>query len=205
MNTKINDTTEQRILIAARAIFQQKGYQGTSMQEIADAAKINKAMLHYYFRSKDKLFDKIFQEIFTDFINSMGNIFDREISYLEKLRLFIEIHLDFLINNQQMPAFILHEISRNPDLILDIFQINNHQNRITGFMQSTIEEIQAGRIKKINPQNLFLNILALNIFPVAARPLFMNVLRMSKVEYDELLNRRKLEVFEIVKNMLEIK
>lgn len=205
MTEKIDESTEQRILVAAREIFQQKGYHGTSMQEIADTAKINKAMLHYYFRSKDKLFDKIFQEIFTDFINSMGNIFDSEVSYLEKLQLFIEVHLDFLIRNQQMPAFILHEISRNPDLILNIFQINNHQNRIRGFMQSTIEEIQAGRIKKVNPQNLFLNILALNIFPVAAGPLFMNVLNMSKTEYDDLLTRRKQEVFEIIKNMLEIR
>lgn len=205
MNIKTHDTTEDRILEAARQTFQNNGFEGTTMQEIADSAKINKAMLHYYFRSKEKLFDKIFQELFVNFLNSVGSIFDTDISYLDKIRLFISAHIDFLIKNPHLPTFIMHEINRNPKLLINAMSLNNDDNRFRKFIQDTLKEIQNGQIKAVDPRHLFINILSLNIFPIVAKPLFMSVLRTDQAGYSDFLEERKTVIFNTIRELLEVK
>ena len=113
--------TEQRILEAARNIFIHKGYYGARMQEIADEAGINKALLHYYFRSKDRLFETIFQQSFSKFVPVIGGILAGSDPWQKKIGAFVENYLQLLYSNPYLPQFILNEINRDPEGIRRLF------------------------------------------------------------------------------------
>ena len=93
------ENTENQILKAAREVFIAKGYEGARMQEIADRAGINKALLHYYFRSKEKLFEAVFSEIAMNLFPAMKQLLEAEIGIKEKVTFFIKIYLKTLLEN----------------------------------------------------------------------------------------------------------
>lgn len=107
--------TEERILKAARTVFIEKGYNGARMQEIADKAEINKAMLHYYFRDKEKLFYQIFEIVFQEFFPMITDIIDSEMKFEDKIRQICNNYVSLFQKNPYIPLFILSEINRNPD------------------------------------------------------------------------------------------
>ena len=109
------DSTEERILEAAKKVFIRKGMYGARMQEIADEAGINKALLHYYFRSKNKLFEAIFQEAFHEFVPNAFGILKSDMPFEEKIRLFVSNYIDLISTNPFLPIFIINEINQNPD------------------------------------------------------------------------------------------
>src|SRR3954468_10948841 len=108
-------TTEEKILEAARKIFLAKGLDGARMQDIADEAGINKAMLHYYFRSKEKLFEKIFTEVAGHFLPRIATILASENSVLEKIDTFCAEYINQVMQTPYVPIFILNEINRQPE------------------------------------------------------------------------------------------
>jgi TetR/AcrR family transcriptional regulator len=172
MDIKLEQHTEEKILEAAKNIFLKRGYFGTRMQDIADEAKINKALLHYYFRNKDKLFEKIFVEAFGKIYYTAMSTLSMDIPFIEKIGLFIDKYIDIICENQYLPAFIIHEMSHNPEHLEEVF--SNHFAEIpTAFIGQINEEIKASRIKPIDPRQLIINILSLCIFPILAKPLMM--------------------------------
>ena len=136
-NTLNIDSTEGKILDAAKKVFTKKGMYGARMQEIADEAGINKALLHYYFRSKDKLFDAIFHEAFHDFVPRAFKSFKSEMPFEDKLSLFVSNYIDIIIENPYLPLFIINEINQKPERLGQLMQV-------VGLVQGTIfEEINA--------------------------------------------------------------
>ena len=118
VKTKETDNqTRDRIFKAASDIFEEKGFDGTRMQEIADRAGINKALLHYYFRTKDQLFAAVFQVLLKKMFEKIISIFMEDISFKDKIRKFFDEHIEILIKNPKLPIFLLNEISHNPDLV----------------------------------------------------------------------------------------
>ncbi|MGD2035123.1 MAG: helix-turn-helix domain-containing protein, partial [Bacteroidales bacterium] len=107
--------TEKRIYEAARKVFLKKGLAGARMQEIADEAGINKALLHYYFRNKEKLFGGIFNEIVMELSVRLKGIFEMDMDVLGKFKAFVNIYVDVLLKNRYLPLFVLNEINDNPD------------------------------------------------------------------------------------------
>ena len=106
---KIDSNTQDKILEAAREIFFKQGYAGGKMQDIADAAGINKALLHYYFRTKEKLFEVIFLEAFSKFVPKLHLLFETEGPFLEKIENFIRIYITFLSSHSAIPLFVINE------------------------------------------------------------------------------------------------
>jgi len=160
MIEKINENRESQILEAAKNIFTRKGYDGTSMQEIADQANISKSMLHYYFRSKDKLFEKIFSETFNKFLSQIALFLSEDIGIVEKIKMFISKHIDFISQNSSMPYFILNEINRNPSKIIKMMSsVFEKERTLLSFFSQIENEIKLGNIKPIDPKHLFINIL----------------------------------------------
>ncbi|MBN1970066.1 MAG: TetR/AcrR family transcriptional regulator [Candidatus Delongbacteria bacterium] len=194
-----------KILEAANEVFKEKGYDGTSMQEIADKAGVNKSMLHYYYRSKDKLFHKVFQSIFSKFVSATAGIFSQDLDILEKIRLFIDTHIDFLMRNPDMPAFIIHEIRRNPELIADVFKSQGQENLVSSFFNSLQEAVKEGKINPVDPVQLLMNIISMNLFPFAAKNIVTSVFQVTDDQFTILMNQRKSEIFNMVKIMLENK
>ncbi len=195
--------TEQRIYEAARRVFLKKGLIGARMQEIADEAGINKALLHYYFRKKEKLFEGIFNEVIERLSTGLQKILEIEMSVLDKLKEFVDIYVDVLLENRYLPLFVLNEMNHHPDKFGEFLK-----DRIAVHLKKFIIQIQKemdnGSIRAGNPIHLLLHVLGLIIFPFAVYPV------MKKVAGEELisepytfLKERKHEVFLFIKNALK--
>ena len=198
-----NENTEQKILQAAQNIFIKKGMDGARMQEIADEAQINKALLHYYFRSKQKLFEAIFDNLFKQIFPNFSLLFNKEIHILNRLDIFIENYLEILMQNPGLPAFILKEINRDPEMIVAAFRRQGFQPQLVAKMFE--EEMAAGNIRKMNPSDLLISLLSNCIFPLAAQPLLQIMLfDNAPNRYQEFLNNRKETAKEMFRKILAV-
>jgi AcrR family transcriptional regulator len=201
MTAKEKDT-EEKILQSAKNIFIAKGMDGARMQEIADDAGINKALLHYYFRSKEKLFDAIFQDAFKKFVPVMSDVFQSGEPFFKKIETFIYKYLTVLDENQFIPLFIMRELNRNPDRLFNLIMGTNLKPMI--FFNAIIQEMEKGTIKKLDPRHLMVHILSLCVFPYAAKPLVKKVLFYDDdEEYRKFLVERKKEVTNFVINAIK--
>jgi TetR/AcrR family transcriptional regulator len=203
----IDRNTEQIILDAARKIFIQKGMDGARMQEIADLACINKALLHYYFRTKEKLFNTIFNKSFGDFFSQMSILMATEMNLLAKISKFIQVYIDLMLQNPFLPRFIITEINRNPQVVVDKFNAIGaeiiHKN-IKLLERQIREEAQKGNIKYIDPKQLISSIIGLCLFPFLAEPLLkMLLFEGNQVKFDLYLKDRKKVVEQIILDALK--
>ena len=114
--------TERRIMEAAAKVFMQKGRLGASMQDIADEAGINRTLLHYYFRNKEKLFDTIFERIMSKVFPDMVHALASDLPFLEKIKHFTASYARLLDENPYLPVFVFQEISLNPDRLVKRFE-----------------------------------------------------------------------------------
>src|SRR5689334_3493425 len=162
--SKQDSTTEEKILSAARNVFLKKGMAGARMQDIADEAGINKAMLHYYFRSKEKLFERIFMELSQRFFPRLIMIFESDESLFRKIEMFVVEYIDQMRQTPYLPIFVLNEINRQPETFIRKM-MGNEKPPVKRFFGSVQQEIKKGIIKPIDPPQLLLNIISLCIFP----------------------------------------
>ncbi len=198
------DNPEEKILEAARKVFIREGLAGARMQQIADEAGINKSLLHYYFRSKDKLFDRIFIEVFRTISIGMGSSFSEDKPFFEKIKKFIDLYIDVLTKNPYLPIFFLSEIQHNPERLQNIIEKDIFKN-VSGIITQLMMEINAGRIRPISPPHLILNLMGMLVLPFAVKPMMAPILkRQLDVDYNDILNERKEIVYNFLYNALKI-
>jgi AcrR family transcriptional regulator len=204
MDSAKKDNTEQKILEAAGNVFVKKGMDGTRMQEIANEAGINKALLHYYFRSKQKLFEAIFKKVFAKAFPDIKTLMLSNIPIEEKLGTFVERYMELLLKNPYLPAFILKEIYRDPEFIASVIKGQGiNPNEIFNMFEN---EMDKGIIRKMNPRELMVNIIGLTLIPIAGKPLLTIMLfDGDKKAYQEFLLNRKNTVKEFILNSIMIK
>jgi AcrR family transcriptional regulator len=189
--------TETKILEAAKKIFISNGFDGTRMQQIANEAGINKSLLHYYFRSKEKLFTAVFSYAFQHFVPQVQEILNSEIPIFIKIERIVAEYMDMLLKNEFIPAFILHEINRNPDGIVIIMQGTGLNPQI--FINQFAREIEKGSIRPADPRHLIVNLIALCVFPVAAKPLMQRILFANdEAAYLQFLQERKTKIADFI-------
>lgn len=186
--------TEQKILVAAKEVFIKKSYAGARMQEIADLAGMNKGLLHYYFRSKEKLFQRVFDEMLGQFVPKLNIIFESDLPLFEKIECFVNDYIDVLIANPYLPSFVLHELNQNPDAFVDkVLNSKNKPNPIKLMMQIQLE-VQLGKIRPTEPMQLVLNMMSMCVFPFLGKPIFQRILNISHEDYLTLMELRKKEI-----------
>jgi AcrR family transcriptional regulator len=166
-------STEKKILEAAKEVFVEYGFDGASMQKIADRAGINKALLHYYFRSKDKLFEATFKEVFVSIVPPLMNTAKENIPIEDKIRLFVDKYIGTLRDNPLVPIFILHELNRNPENLPKLVMESGINPMF--FFNSIVEEQKKGKLRPFPPRHLMINMLALSIFPFVAKPIIKGI------------------------------
>jgi len=192
------------ILEAARKVFIRKGYTGSTMQEIADEAGINKSLLHYYFRSKERLFEAVFVSAFKQFVPMIGQIMTSGISFFDKITGFVDTYLDMLLKNPYLPGFILHEINRNPDWLIRMFKDVGFQTQMIVTMIE--KEISDGNIRPVNPYHFIPNLLSMCLFPFISRPILKEILIDSYTkDFEAYIEERKKEIPEFIKHSIMIK
>ncbi len=202
--TKTKDiTAETNILNAAKRIFQKKGMDGARMQEIADEAGINKALLHYYYRSKQLLFEAVFKSAFMLLAPQLNKILNNDDSLNDKIKSFTKNYISFIIKHPYLPNFIISELNRNPEFVEKLISEKNFPT-IQKFKNQVIENIENGLITPIKPEHLFINIMALNIFPFIASPLLKGFLKIDAKNYEQLMEERATEVSNFIINAIKI-
>jgi len=189
--------TEEQILEAAKEVFQKKGMDGSRMQEIADKAGINKSMLHYYYRSKQLLFEAVFTNAFSLVAPQINKILNDESSIEEKVRGFTHNYISFMSKHPYLPNFIIQELNRNPKFLEKLLK-NAAFPSLDKFEQQVAEEVDQGILKPIDGRQLFINIISLNVFPFVATPLIKGLLRIDDEEFKKLVEERKAMVSEFI-------
>lgn len=173
---------EQRILAAARKEFEAKGYAGARMQAIADEAEISKASLHYYFRSKDGIFQRIFDEALEEYVSIISKLTIETPDWESQIRDFTAVLFDYIRCGRVL--FLVREINRDPDLINKRLEKKKKSEQVAYF-----ERLQAtGKIVPTDPRLLFIFLNSLCSFPVMNRMMFQKALRLNQKEYDQLMS-----------------
>ena len=199
-----NRNTEQNIKEAAKLVFVAKGMAGARMQEIADKAGINKALLHYYFRSKQKLFEAVFTEILSKLIPDISELLISELPLFDKIRKFTQHYIDTIRENPLIPVFILHELNREPEGLARTFK--SMGVRPQNFVDEINKEIEKGAIIPIDPLQLIVNLLSMCVFPIIAQPIMQHLIFEENGEaYSAFLEQRKKEVPEFIINSIRKK
>lgn len=188
-------STEAKIKAAAKKLFTQKGFAATKTRDIAQEAGINLALLNYYFRSKDKLFEIVMRENVLLFLGGMlESMQHSEHLHLEqKLEILIDRYIDMLIANPDLPIFIL-SISRTNGLELEKSDdplLNGMKRLRAFFFKEIMENIQAGKIQAIHPLHFMANMMSLIVFPFAASSLLKTRTGISDKEFEQLMLERK--------------
>lgn len=173
-------STEEKIKAAAQRVFMKKGYAATRTRDIAEEADINLALLNYYFRSKEKLFDLIMLEKLSKFFGGIAPVLNDPATSLEqKFKLLSNNYIDLLIANPDLPLFILSEIRTNPDRFVSNLPV-------TKIADSYFIKQLHDRQPDVHPLHFLMNILGLSVFPFIMRPIF----RASSVMSDKVFRTR---------------
>ncbi|MCG9970894.1 TetR/AcrR family transcriptional regulator [Christiangramia crocea] len=199
-----DEKTEDQILDAAEKVFQRKGMDGARMQEIANEAGINKAMLHYYYRSKRFLFEAVFSKAFSIIAPEINRVINEDIPLFEKIRKFTHRYIDFIQKHPYIPNFIIQELNRDTDFI-NALQSKKGFPDFRNFQAQVEQEVRDGKIRAIKAEQLFIHLLSLNIFPFLAAPLLKGFLKIDDKTYKDLMEDRKEEIVNIIINYIQIK
>lgn len=194
-------STDQKIKEAARAVFITKGFSGCSTREIAKASGMNVALVNYYFRSKTQLFQLIFNAAMEDFTNTMVEVFSRDLSLKEKMRILIEKEYEFLSQHPELPAFIIQETNRESSITHDNFgffqKISN-----TGIFQQCLEAQKRGEMREMNIFSLTLLILSNCHYPFMSRNMLKGMLKLEDSELKPNIELHKQYVSDLLINYL---
>jgi len=196
--------TEDRILNAAMKVFTRKGFAAARMEEIAKEAGINRALLHYYHRDKQTMFNRIFESRFKEFFKGLFVIFDADnISLFEKISRMVEHEINTLIKHPDLARFIIIEIAHEPERLLQqgLKMGINPRVLITSFDTLVQKEIEQGNIKStITGKQLIMNIMSLCIYPFVARSIVQTMMQKNDQEFLDMMEQRKTEVSELIMN-----
>jgi TetR/AcrR family transcriptional regulator len=183
--------TEEKIFESATEVFIEKGMDGARMQDIANRAGINKSLLHYYYRTKDHLFNAVFEMIAGQMFRKFAPVLDETLSLEDKLRFFFREHISFMQKNPRLPLFILSEFHRNPQRIRKLIQ-----NIDIGKLWDTLEaqhkeELEEYNITKEDIPQFMTTVAGMSVFPFAAKTVVAPIMEKMGYDFDDYIERRK--------------
>ncbi|NNF34894.1 MAG: TetR/AcrR family transcriptional regulator [Saprospiraceae bacterium] len=198
-------STEEKIMDAAIKVFTEKGLAGARMQEIADEAGVNKAMVHYYYRSKQNLFETIFRKKVKELFGAFSIILSANKSFENKIRSFIETEIEIISQFPSLPLFVLNEAGKNPAILEEVFEEGGPKQMIQLFQNIVEQEVNQGHIRPIKFEELLINIMSMCIYPFIARPILQFLLDKDDLNYKSMIETRKRTVADLIINDLFIK
>ena len=194
--------SEERIKAAARKVFHQKGYAGTRTRDIAEEAGINHAMVNYYFRSKEKLFQIVMIETMTYFFQGISAILNEETTSLEqKIEQVVAKYIDLLLEEPELPTFVFNEVRSNPEPFIENSPIYKAlQNSVLA--RQYAEAVARGEVSEPNLLQMVLNVISLVIFPFITQPILIALNKIDNDQYKALILERKKLIPQWIKAML---
>ncbi len=195
--------TEEKIFESATEVFIEKGMDGARMQDIADRAGINKSLLHYYYRTKDHLFNAVYEMIAGQMFKKFAPVFDENLSLEEKIRFFLREHITFMQKNPRLPAFLLNEIHRNPERIRKLIQSIDINKLWATLEAQHKEELKRYNITKENLPQFMTTIAGMSVFPFAAKPIIASIMGKMGYNFDQYIEERKEYAADFIINALK--
>jgi len=189
--TEKDKQTEEKIFESATEIFIEKGMDGARMQDIADHAGINKSLLHYYYRTKEHLFNAVFEMIAGQMFKKFAPVFDENLSLEEKIKFFFREHITFLQKNPRLPSFILNELHRYPERIKKLIQSIDINKIWTTLEAQHKDELVKYNITRETIPQLMTSIAAMSVFPFVAKPVIASIMEKMGYDFDDYIEERK--------------
>lgn len=206
MNIHQEDSNEKTILRVAEKLFLKNGFSGTSTTEIAKEVGCNQALIHYYFRTKENLFNSIFEQKFKKFFQDIFILNDQKPQiFTDKLKQLIEAHFDLISENPKLPLLIINELSRKKEHVNSMREkLQNIPEKLLSELNTGLAiEIAAGRIRSMELRDLIISILSLNISLFLLMPIVEEVLPLNGEEKIKLISHRRQEHVNLILNNLK--
>lgn len=206
MQVESNISLEQQILEAAEELFLDKGFAMTSTTEIAKKAGCNQALIHYYFRTKENLFLKLFESKFIQFASSINPVVFEGLKFEDKLKAIIDSHISMIERNPKIPFLLLNEVTINSERFGKIIEEIKTLiiPLIMNLSAELIKEERAGTIRKVDPFHLLFSIISMDVFMFIARPLVQLIREFDDDEYETFIEERKAQIFDLVWNSIKV-
>ncbi|HEY9005411.1 TetR/AcrR family transcriptional regulator [Ohtaekwangia sp.] len=193
--------TEELIKETARRLFFQKGHIHATTQEIADEAGVNRALIHYYFRSRDLLFEKVLQETMKSRTDKIDSIFSTNDSLRIKIARFIDVFIDDHIDLPYLENFLITEMTKSQDPMKNFHLAEERKVKIKEIINRQIqEEVARGLIAPITIEHFMLNLMSLCNYPLLAKPIMQTIFGMDEATYRNFLKERKKVVYRAIFN-----
>jgi AcrR family transcriptional regulator len=193
--------TERRILDAAHAVFVRRGTAGARMQEIAAEARVNQALLHYYFRTKERLAKAAFERAAAQLMPAVIRMIASDAALEEKVTHIVDLYLDQLTRAPYLPGYIISEVTHHPERVAQLIGAlsglspGEIRSRVLGALDAQIGAgVAAGTLRPIAPESFMVNLMALCIFPFAASPMIKAVVGMDDRGFAAFIDRRRREL-----------
>jgi TetR/AcrR family transcriptional regulator len=185
-----NKNTEQKIFDAATELFLEKGVDRTSVRDIASKAGINLALMNYYFRSKENLFDAIFTNLVKKNTKDLVKILDSDLDLPEKIQKYVTAYIDTLLKNPLLVSFFMAILHRSREKITEMEVVSSLYGR-EKFTQQIIDEGKKGTIRKTDPSHFFVDMISMITFPFAIRPMIMDKNELNDEGFIAFIEQRK--------------
>jgi TetR/AcrR family transcriptional regulator len=196
--------TEQKIFDAATELFLEKGVDRTSVREIATKANINLALMNYYFRSKENLFDAIFAQLVKKNTRKLIKILDSDLGLEDKIRQYVTVYIDMLSENPLLVSFVMSILHRSRERITEMKAVSSLYSTDV-FSQQIIDEGKKGNIRRTDPTQLYVDMLSLIAFPFAIKLLVMDKRGFNEEEFAAFIQERKQRVPEMLIDSLKLR
>jgi len=190
--------TEQLIKDTAKKVFFVDGNIHATTQDIADAAGINRASIHYYYRSRKQLFDKVFQEAIIEMGSKMNSIASEDLPIREKTEKFVDFFMEKSMQHPYLELFIISEHNSDPTLPLKIMPKEEHQDRMKYLELEIAREVKAGNMKAIKPEHFIVTLMSLCSFPFLGKSIIESIFEMDDKAYARFIKERKQVVMQLL-------
>ncbi|MDR0688002.1 MAG: TetR/AcrR family transcriptional regulator [Prevotellaceae bacterium] len=208
MSINRNTSAEEAILKAAEEVFLSKGFAMSTTTAIAKLAGVNQALLHYYFRTKENLFEAVFLKKLQLVTVAMYEILGKEgIPLMDKIKMQIETQFDFVQSNPKLPFLVVSEVARAPERSERMgVMVGKRVQQALGKLQEELDKAhEEGKIRKTSAVNLLLSVISQNVFPFLIRPIFQAITNMPDGDFEKLMASKKEENVAFIINSLKIK
>ncbi len=195
-------STQEKIVYSATHLFLEKGYDRTSVRDIATKANINVSLMNYYFRSKEILFETIIDLLIGKSSASLKEILNSDLDLNLKIEKYVNRYIDILIDNPLLISFVLAVLNRNPEKLTKL-KVADHLYNSEIFSNQLKQEARQGKIRDIDPEQLYINMLSLIAFPFAIKHMISEKNSFNHSEFIEFIKRRKKIVYEMIISYLK--
>ena len=195
--------TREKILKTATKLFLQKGVDQVGVREIAAKAGINLSLMNYYFQTKENLFETIFDSLVMDKAIKLRSILESDLPIEKKIRDYTNTYIDMLIGNPLLVSFVVSSLHRSPEQLKSMNAVVALYNSEV-FCKHLISEAEAGRIRRVDPEQLYISMISLILFPFAIKELICDRYQFSKEEFQAFIEERKSIIPEMLIGLLKV-